>query len=317
MPLTNTQLRYYDSEVLRLPRDKRTEYNAQVDRLIKHLRERIKEHTEFKVVRVFKAGSFAKHTILRKTNSDQLDIDIVFYLRDENLDQETFESLGNQIYDFLIAAYPTKAVDDFTIGKRTATVEFVGSGLTVDVVPVIQDTNQEGYGWQFSADDSKTLTCAPCQIKFIQDRKAQDSDFRTLVRMAKRWRNHQELRSELKSFTIELIMAYMLDVDGSVGTLEQRFCNFLMYIAQSGLKESISFAENTLPLGTFTDPVIIFDPVNSDNNVTGRMKEAERTAIVEAATTSWETAHHASGENDLTIWKELFGPRFRVEDESQ
>ncbi len=34
MALSNTQIRYYDSNVLRLPADKRTEYHAQVDRLI-------------------------------------------------------------------------------------------------------------------------------------------------------------------------------------------------------------------------------------------------------------------------------------------
>jgi hypothetical protein len=316
MPLTNTELRYYDSEVLRLPLDKRTEYNAQVDRLVDNLRGKIKEHTEFKIVRVVKAGSFAKHTILRKTSADPLDVDVVFYLRDENLDQETYESLSNQIYDFLVAAYPTKAVDTFTIGKRTATVEFIGSGLTVDVVPVIQDTSRDGYGWQFSTDGAKTLTCAPCQIQFVRDRKTNDAAFRTLVRLAKRWRNQQELQDELKSFVIELIMAYLLDRDGKLGTLEQRFCNFLLYVAQSELKETISFPENKLPLGEFADPVIIFDPVNSDNNVAGRMKETERAAVVEAATASWETAYHASAENDLSVWKELFGPRFRVEDEA-
>ena len=37
MPLTNMQLRYYDSHVLRLPDDKRTEYHEQVDRLIAEL----------------------------------------------------------------------------------------------------------------------------------------------------------------------------------------------------------------------------------------------------------------------------------------
>ena len=54
-------------------------------------------------MRVVKAGSFAKHTILRKTSADPLDVDVVFYLRDENIDQETYESLGNQIYDFLVS----------------------------------------------------------------------------------------------------------------------------------------------------------------------------------------------------------------------
>ena len=108
MPLTNTQIRYYDSEILRLPRDKRTEYNAQVDRLILNLREKIKQHTEFKVVRVVKAGSFAKHTILRKANDNPLDVDVVFYLRDEDIAEENYASLSNQIYDFLIASYPRR-----------------------------------------------------------------------------------------------------------------------------------------------------------------------------------------------------------------
>ncbi len=64
--LTNTQLRYFDSEVLRLPRDKRTEYHAQVDRLIKTLSASVKDNTKIKITKVVKAGSFAKFTILRK-----------------------------------------------------------------------------------------------------------------------------------------------------------------------------------------------------------------------------------------------------------
>ena len=36
--------------------------------------------------------------------------------------------------------------------------------------------------------------------------------------------------------------------------------------------------------------------------------------IVAAAEEAWETANFASVEDDDDIWKELFGPRFRVED---
>jgi hypothetical protein len=315
VPLSNTQLVYYDSNVLRLQADKRTEYHLQVDRLIDHLREKIKEHTSFRISRVMKAGSFAKFTILRKTNEDPLDVDVVFYLEGEDIDKETYESLSEQIYEFLIAAYPTKTVDQFSIQKRAATVVFTGSGLSVDVVPVIAKNDQPGYGWQYGLDGSKTLTCAPGQIKFIKDRKDIDADFRTLVRLGKKWRNrHKADLKGLKSFTIELIMAYLLDCHGKAGKIEQRLCNFFLYIAQSELKEAISFTENTLPLGTFADPVVIIDPVNSGNNVSARIEEAERVSIVEKAAESWEIAHFASAENDLEVWKELFGPRFKVED---
>ena len=79
MPLTNKQLRYYDSEVLRLPGEKRTEYHAQVDILVANLNKRLKERTDIKITRVVKAGSFAKYTILRRTVEDPVDVDVMFY----------------------------------------------------------------------------------------------------------------------------------------------------------------------------------------------------------------------------------------------
>jgi hypothetical protein len=314
MPLTNTQLQQYDSNVLRLPAEKRTEYHAQVDRLIAELSRSIRGKTEIKITKVVKAGSFAKFTILRKTSTDPVDVDVVFYTSGRSVDYETLQGLNDLIYDLLIKIYPTKAVEDFEIQRKAATVSFVGTGISVDVVPVIEDENRAGYGWQFDLHDgSRIQTCAPCQIQFVRTRKAQDKDFRTLVRLAKKWRNTAELKP-LKSFAIELIMAYVLDKEGSGGTIEQRFRRFLLYIAQSGLKEVISFPENTTPLGTFSDPVITIDPVYSFNNVTSRITEGERQQIVAAAQQAWEAAHFASAENDNEVWKELFGPRFKVED---
>lgn len=313
MPLTNTQLRGYDSKVLRLPADKRKEYHTQVDHLVAELGARVRDKTKIKITRVVKAGSFAKFTILRKTNDDPVDVDLVFYIAGRSVNAETRASLLDTIYDLLIEIYPNKKVDHFEIQRRAATVEFVGSGLSVDIVPVIEDGRRPNYGWQFGLDGSKTLTCAPCQIDFVRSRKDKDKDFRTLVRLGKRWRRHMELDA-LKGFTVELIAAYVLDKEGSGGTLEERFRRFLLYIAQSQLKHTISFPENKLPLGTFTDPVVIIDPVNGDNNVASRITEAERTEIVGAAQQSWETAHFASVEDDLDMWKQLFGPRFKVEE---
>ena len=133
--------------------------------------------------------------------------------------------------------------------------------------------------------------------------------------MAKRWRNYAEL-SHLKSFHIELILAYVLDQEGANGTIEQRFRRFLLYIAQSELKETISFPENIQPLGNFSNPVVIIDPVSSTNNTASRLTESERKEIIKAADEAWEAANFALAEDDIEIWKELFGPRFKVEDAS-
>lgn len=106
----------------------------------------------------------------------------------------------------------------------------------------------------------------------------------------------------------------MLDTEGADGSIEQRFRRFLLYIAQSELKEIVSFPENGKPLGEFDDPVVILDPVCSSNNVASRITEAERKEIVAAAQAAWETANFASAENDHDVWKELFGPRFKTEE---
>lgn len=314
MPLTNSDLRYYDANVLRLPADKRTEYHAQVDRLISELCRSIRDKTEIKITSVVKAGSFAKFTILRKTSTDPVDVDVVFYVAGRSVEGETLQGLNDTIYDLLTKIYPTKKIEDFELQRKAATVTFAGTGLSVDVVPVIADENRAGYGWQFDVrDGSRMQTCAPCQIQFVRDRKDQDNDFRTLVRLAKKWRNHTEL-TVLKSFVIELLMAYVLDKDGTSGSIEQRFRRFLLYVAQSELKERISFPENAPPYGAFNEPVVIVDPVCSLNNVAARITDAERVSIVTAAREAWETSHFASVENDTEVWKEIFGPRFKVED---
>jgi len=312
MPLSNTELRNYDSNVLRLPADKRKEYHGQVDRLISELSKTVRSKTEINITRVVKAGSFAKYTILRKTSDDPVDVDVVFYISDKDAKSETIETLSETLHALLIAIYPNKSVEDFEIQRKAATVKFVGSGLSVDIVPVIENTQKPGYGVQYDRDGSTVETCAPCQIQFVRDRKEKDNDFRTLVRLAKRWRNHAEL-NPLKSFAIELILAYVLDKDGCVGSIEERFRKFLLYIAQSELKEKISFPENTGGIPSFSNPVVIIDPVCNTNNVASRISESERKEIATAALQAWEAVNLASVDDDTEVWKEVFGPRFNTE----
>ena len=143
MALSNVQFRYYDSNVLRLPQDKRTEYHEQVDRLVAALNKSLRGRTKIKVTRVVKAGSFAKFTILRKTTDDPVDVDLVFYVAGRSIDAETLASLCDTIHELLIEIYPNKSVEDFVIQRKAATVTFAGSGLSVDIVPVIEDPARE------------------------------------------------------------------------------------------------------------------------------------------------------------------------------
>ena len=97
-----------------------------------------------------KAGSFAKFTILRKTSMDPVDVDVVFYISGRNVEQGTLATLTDTIYHQLIKIYPNKDVEHFQIQRKAATVAFVGSGLSVDIVPVIEHATQPNYGWQFA-----------------------------------------------------------------------------------------------------------------------------------------------------------------------
>lgn len=311
MALSNAQWRYYDHEVLRLPQDSREIYNGQVNRLVEKLTEKINADKKFKVNRARKAGSFAKHTILRRMGGVAPDVDVAIFLDDRAAAAEDYASLSDTIHEFLIASYPTKKVDDFTIGRRTATVQFIGSGLTVDVVPMITIPDKSGYGWQYFDDGTRVETYPAGQINFINTRKKTHPEYRALVRLAKQWRNHQDIKG-LKSYAIELLMAHMFDQNPGTLGIEQRFREFLLFLAQSRLQEAVSFPENTTP-PTFSDPVVVVDPVNSDNNVTSRISETERANIVQEAEDAYSLALEADAENDLSIYKEIFGPRFQVE----
>jgi len=312
MGLTDTQWRYYDHEVLRLPKADRDTYTSQVDRLIEKLTQKIHTDTTFKVDRVRKAGSFAKHTILRKMGGIAPDVDVAFFLKDRNAATEDYASLSDTIHAFLVDAYPTKSVEDFTIGRRTATVQFIRSGLTVDVVPMIAIAEKNGYGWQYFDDGERVETYPRGQIDFVNTRKKTHDSYRALVRITKQWRNYCEVPG-LKSYAIELLMAYLFDQDSTPRGLEERFRRFLLYIVQSGLQDVVSFPENGRPIGHFSDPVVIIDPVNSSNNVASRITEAEREAIVVAAEQAYDLAQEASVEEDRSLWKTIFGPRFQVE----
>ena len=315
MPLSNTELEYFDHNVLRLPDEKRKEYHAQVDNLVSELKKRITDNSKLKVTKVVKAGSFSKYTILRKVDGYPTDIDVVFYIAGAEENSKSYEDLCNKIYDLLIEIYPTKKVDDFEIQRRSAKVTFVKSGLDVDVVPVLQHSTNPDHGWQFDIQSgAKNLTCAPCHIQFIRDRKDKDKHFRTLVRLAKRWRHFHDIPG-LKSFHIELIFAHLVDMDGPAESIEKRFREFLVYIARTKLSERIDFPENAgKPAVNFSDPVVIIDPVSPENNVASRITKEERELIAKAAEAAWEAATYASVERSDEVWKEIFGGRFKTKD---
>ena len=312
MPLSNTEFRNYDSNVLRLPDDKRAEYHEQVDRLISELSKTVRSKTKITITRVVKAGSFAKYTILRKTSDDPIDVDVVFYISGKDAKHETIATLSETLHALLIEIYPNKAVEDFEIQRKAATVTFVGSGLSVDIVPVIENTEKPGYGVQYDRDGSTVETCAPCQIKFVRDRKAKDKDFRTLVRLAKRWRNRAEIKP-LKSFHIELILAYSSIKAYSLERLKSGFADFFSTSLNPNSRNELLFLKTQEKFHYFParSSLSIRFATPTTSLVASTMENAGRLSLRRCR--AWETVNLASIDDDTDVWKEVFGPRFNIE----
>lgn len=155
------------------------------------------------------------------------------------------------------------------------------------------------------------------QLQFIKSRSDKDPRYRPLVRLLKCWRNHQEI-DKLRSFTVELLLARLIDRDGPATGLEDGLQRFFLFVAQTALQTPVSFPENGKISKYPSDPVVILDPVNSENNVAMRLQESERQEIVAKATVAWETISAASwksGKGDtLELWKQVFGRSFVIEE---
>lgn len=318
MQLTNSQLSYFVDNALKLPPGKRKHYLEQVDFLIMRLEGKIKSDTSFKVKGFKKTGSLMKGTVLRPRDGCGVDADVAVFLDISESSKQDIQLLHTIIRKLTKGIYPQKKDSDFTVQPRTLGIEYHDSGLDVDLVPIIPVPSQPSYGWQPSAQNGEPIkTSVEGQLAFIKNRHEADPLFRSLVRLLKKWRNVQEL-TFFRSFTIELILAYLQDTHGPALDLENGIERFFLFIAQTALQQPIKFRENGSVQKLTDSPVIVLDPVNSENNVAARITDSERKEIVRNCEDAWErvsTATCINGKGDtVDLWKEVFGRSFVIEE---
>jgi tRNA nucleotidyltransferase (CCA-adding enzyme) len=318
MKLTDTQLNYFVSEVLKLRPGKRQEYLKQVDFLITRLEAKIREGGAFQVTGFKKTGSLIKGTVLRPQGDNGVDADVAVYLNVAESDKADVAKLHQIILELVRAIYPQKQASDFEVQPRTLGIHFRDSELDVDLVPIIPIAGQPGYGWQPPSGQGELVkTSVDGQLAFLKKRSDADPSYRTLVRLAKKWRNNKELEP-LRSFLIELLLTHIQDTRSIVPSLEEGIQRFFLYIAQSKLLQPIAFPENGAVAKFPKDVVVVLDPVNSTNNVALRVTDAERQEIVREAESAWEritTASFCTGKGEtIDHWKEVFGRSFVIEE---
>lgn len=308
----------FAEERVNLPQDKANEYRAQARRLREKLEAYVDEHPDFTLRKMLLSGSLAKGTALRSLN----DIDVACYISGADAPRSV-DKLLTYLAERLRKAFPNFSPDQVQPQTYSVTVSFRGSGLDVDVVPILYNGDPHWYGNLVSQDDGSFLeTSIPLHLEFAGKRKkAQVKHFAQVIRLVKFWARRQKQERDgfrFKSFMIELILAKLCDDGLDLSDYPEALQHFFTYIATSELAERIAFSDYypLSSIGSYIDPVRIIDPVNAKNNVSRLYTAANKDMIVDAALDAGDAidAALAAPNKQLTVgyWQKVFGSTFQV-----
>ena len=312
------EIAQFATDRVNLPKAKADEFRAQARRLREKLEGYLNEHPDFTLKKMLLSGSLAKGTALRSLN----DIDVACYVSGADAPKDVDELL-NYISERLRKAFPNFTPDQVQPQTYSVTVSFKGTGLDVDIVPILYSGDPQWYGDLVSQEDGSFLkTSIPLHLDFASKRKkSQETHFAQVVRLVKFWA--RRLKNEdpdfrFKSFMIEMILAKLCDDGLDLSDYPEALQHFFTYIAKSNMRERIVFSDYYLPssVGSLTDTVQIIDPVNADNNVARLYTPSNADAIVEAALDAGDAidAALAAPTKQLTVayWQKVFGSTFQV-----
>lgn len=299
-----------------LPKDKASEYRAQAGRLRDKLEGYLSEHPNFTLKKMLLSGSLAKGTALRSLN----DIDVACYISGAEAPHE-IKALLDYLAERLRKAFPNFNPDQVKPQTYSVCVSFRGTGLDVDVVPILYDGDPQWYGNLVSQDDGSFLkTSIPLHLEFTRKRKrAQETHFAQVARLIKFWARLMKKERDgfrFKSFMIEMILSKLCDQGLDLSDYPEALQHFFTYVATSNMRERIVFSDYYKPsiVGSFSEPVQIIDPVNAANNVSRLYTDTQANAIVDAALDAGEAidAALAAPTKELTVyyWRKVFGPSF-------
>lgn len=289
----------------------------QARRLREKLESYVADHPDFELKKMLLSGSLAKGTALRSLN----DIDVAVYISGPDTPNDT-QGLLAYLAGKLRSAYPNFSADQVQPQTYSVTVNFRGSGLNVDVVPVLYAGLPDWRGNLVNQDDgSKMETSIPLHLEFTRKRKqAQPVHFAQAVRLVKYWarrmkQGHHEFR--FKSFMIEMILAKLVDEGVDLSDYPEALQSFFTYVAKSGLSDSVIFEDHykATDVAMMQDPVQIIDPINANNNV-ARLYTAQNARMIVAAALDAGDAIDAAlsaptKELTLHYWQQVFGSTFQ------
>lgn len=314
----HNEIAEFANERVNLPKDVAADYRAQASRVRDKVSQYLTDNPDFALRKILLSGSLAKGTALRTLN----DIDMACYISGSDAPKD-IGALLTYLAEKLRKAFPNMSPDQVKPKTYSVTISFRGTGLDVDVVPIIYYGDPNWYGCVVSQEDGSLLeTCIPRHLEFIRTRKQkQDTHFAQVIRLGKYWvRNMKSERDgfRFKSFMVELVMSKLLDQGTNFSDYPEALQSFFTYLAKSDLSELITFSDYypASKVPKFSDPVRIIDPVNEKNNAACLYTRAQADAIVEAALDAGDAIDAAlsatTKEKTIYYWQKVFGSSFQI-----
>ncbi len=317
--ITHRDLVAFADEKVNLKQSEVDDQRAQVNRLRDRIEAKIAVSPGYGFVKALHAGSVAKGTALRNVN----DRDLAVYVKAEQAPDET-PALVNWVRDRVVEAYPALHEDQIVASTNCVNVRFAGTGLEVDVVPVLYEGEPGDVGYLVSKDDGTRLRTSVRQhLDFIRGRKkAYPTYLAQLIRFTKWWARQQRKRDgefKCKSFMLELLWIHLADGGLVLSDYAEALEQFFAFIANGGLNGQIAFTDfhpaSDLP-GRGSTPIQILDPVNFENNVAEHYEARDRDWLVSAAQDAFDaisTAYYepATGQA-VELWQDVLGTGFKA-----
>lgn len=299
--------------------EKAAKHRAQVKALRERLEKKINADPDYGLVKMLHAGSVAKGTALTNVH----DLDAAVYVKVARAPTGDDAKLVPWLAERLIEANPLMSKDQFTDNPHCVTISFRGSGLDVDVVPVLYEGGADDRGYLVrKKTGSRVLTSITLHLRFIRDRKARYGDgYAELIRLTKWWKrtvNHSDENFRFKSFMIELLWAHLADRGLAIVDYPTALERFFAYIVKTELSEQVSFTDfykpNEIPARS-NAAIEVLDPVNTENNVAALYDAYDRARIVTAAQRALnainEARFAATKGRAVECWQAVLGPGFQ------
>lgn len=315
----HSEIKAFAEDRVNLPAATAAKHRAQVKALRERLEKKIDGHPDYGLVKMLHAGSVAKGTALDNVN----DLDAAVYVKKAAAPAGSDAALVTWLADRLFEANPNMTRDQFIENPHCVTVNFKGSALNVDVVPVLYEGGADDRGFLVRKHTGdRVLTSITLHLRFIRDRKTKyGTNFAELIRLTKWWKRtllNGDEDFRFKSFMIELLWAHLADEGLSLTDYPTALERFFVYVVKTGLEEQVSFTDffpaSEIPARS-NAAIEVLDPVNVDNNVAVHYGVGDRTRIVAAAQAALDAINDArfapTKGRAVACWQTVLGPTFK------